>query len=297
MYVILEAENARKRIKELEEMHDIEGLMKNWYQITNLKMMIVLGIALLWIVAGWVLYAFVGAKHGPEGGLDSIANAIVYVFVWKLFIYVPAIILSAVSFSLWLYQNHRKAIIWVVAAIIACIVFTAIYNRYLRKMVDTPERVAGRINSFEEWNQHRLSSGVDEKWTESDYVCEYVEDIISEAVTECRSMYPEDDIAAGTSYINAAMNAHYRELPHVEGWEYIPDVRDISPARGDGDNEFLLNHSELCYVSEHYNRSLRRDHWYDRYQFERFVIAEWYSWLPMCAIFYDDGTMDIIIAT
>jgi hypothetical protein len=50
-------------------------------------------------------------------------------------------------------------------------------------------------------------------------------------------------------------------------------------------------------VAAHYQKTLNRSHWYDRYQFESFVIAEWYSWLPMLAIFYDDGTMDLIIAT
>ena len=79
--------------------------MSNWYHITNMKLMIVLGIALLWIFAGWTLYALIGVDHGPKGGIDSIGNAIAYVFVWKLFINVPPILFSAVGFSLWLYQS------------------------------------------------------------------------------------------------------------------------------------------------------------------------------------------------
>ena len=269
----------------------------SWYQITGKKLMIVLGISFLWIIAGWILYVFWGSEHGPEGGLDSIADAIAYVFIWKLFIYVPPIFLTVSSTLLWLWQNHRKAIIWLLAAVVIAFVLTKVYDRYIRKMVYTPERVATHTESFEEWEQKRRNDGVSEKWTENDLVCEYIGDLINKTLGEFRSMYDEDEIGTRTSYINAAVEAHYKEIPHVEGWEYIPDIRKIIPARIDGDDKFLLNNSELCGVAEHYQRTLNRNHWYDRYQFEQTVIAEWYSWLPMFVIFYDDGTLDIIIAT
>ena len=76
--------------------------MAEWYLITNKKLLVILGISLLWIIIGWILYIFVGADHGPKGGLDSIGNAIAYVFLWKLLIYGPPILLTAISFILWL---------------------------------------------------------------------------------------------------------------------------------------------------------------------------------------------------
>ena len=268
----------------------------SWYQITNKRLIIILIISVLWIVAGWILYVFVGADHGPEGGLDSIANAIVYVFAWKLLIYVPPALLTTAAFFLWLWQNHRKAFIWVVIAIAAVLLLVLIFNKYIRKIINTPERVAAHTDTFEEWDRKRLKDDT-EKRTEEDLVCDYIEDLVSDTITEFHSLHPEDDIAGKTAYIDAALEAHYRELPHVEGWEYIADVRDIIPARSDGDDEFLLDNSDLCAVADHYHRTLNRSHWYDRYQYERMVIAEWYSWLPMLAVFYDDGSMDIIIAT
>ena len=269
--------------------------MQNWYRITNTKLLIILGLSFLWIVAGEILYALIGASHGPKGGLDKIGEALVYVFIWKLFIYGPPVLVSAGSFCLWLYQNHRKAIIWLLLAAAVCIIFAVAYKNYFRKFVDTPERIAARIDSYEKWEQEQQIYRIQKDRTVPDSICDYVKEMVSEAVSEFCSMYPEDDINMKISYINAAMEAHMQELPGVVGWEYIPDVRDIVPPRADGDEKFLLNNSELCIVAEHFQRSLRRDHWYDRYQFERYVIAEWYSWLPMMAVFYDDGTMDIVI--
>ena len=267
---------------------------QNWYSITNLKLLIILGASLLWIVAGWILYALVGVSHGPKGGIDSIGAALAYVFFWKLIIYVPPVLVSGISFCLWLYQNHRKAIIWLLAAIAVLIILAILYKTHFRKIINTPEHIAAGLETYEAWKEYRGKWRL-EKWTESDCIGDYVKDIVSEAVSDYRSMYDEGDIDLKLSYINAAMEAHYKELPGVEGWSYIPDVRDIIPLRSDGDDKFVLSNGELCIVAEHFKRDLRRDHWYDRYQFESSAIVEWYSWLPMLAIFYDDGTMDIVI--
>ncbi len=270
-------------------------MTQNWYWITDTKLLIILGISLVWIFAGWLLYGFVGVSHGPEGGIDKIADTLVYILLWKLLIYVPPILVSGVSFSLWLYQNHPKSIKWVLLAIAGCIMLSIAYKKCFRKMIDTPKRIAAHIISYENWLTKQKRYKIHENITSSDYICDYVKSIISDAISECCSMYPDDDISTKTLYINAAMEAHYQEIPGVTGWEYIPDVRDIVPARADGDGKFLLNNRDLCLIAEHFQRSFRREHWYDRYQFKDFVIAEWYSWLPMTAVFYDDGTMDLVI--
>lgn len=271
--------------------------MSNWFQITDKKMVIILGIALLWIISGHLLYIFIGSKHGPNGGLDSIGNAIAYVFLWRIIIYIPPTLLTIISFGLWLYQNHRKAILWVVLAIIICIIAAVSYDKYFKRKINTPQRVASHINSYSEWKKRAFGSAIGEKWTESDNICEYVKDIISEAIVEFNTMYSPEEIEVKKSYIDAAMETHYKEIPHVEGWEYIPDIRALIPARSDGDEKFLLNNHELCLVARHYHRTLRREHWYDKYQFKSSFVAEWYSWLPMFVILYDDETIDIVIVS
>ncbi len=273
----------------------MKDMTQPWYCITNTKLLVILGISVIWIFAGMLLYSFIGVSHGPEGGLDKIGEAIAYVFIWRLFIYGLPILVSGVSFCLWLYQNQRKAIIWLLLAIAVCIVLAVAYRIWGRKLVETPERTAARIDTFEKWEQKMRRYGFPEDRTGSDRICDYVKDTVSEAVSVCRSMYPDDDINMKTLYINAALEAHFRELPGVVGCEYIPDIRDIIPARPDGDDRFLLNNSELCLAAGHFQRTLKTDHYRDRYQFESDAIAEWYSWLPMTAIFYDDGTMDIVI--
>ncbi len=267
--------------------------MTEWYQINDIKLLIILGISLLWIIAGYGLYALIGVKHGPEGGIDQIANAIVYVFFWKVCIYIIPFIFSGVSLFLWLYQKHSSALKWVIAAIVAGCIFYMIYQKHLRKRINTPESISKKLPTYEDWCKTKLNK----RWTESDLICRYIHDIVSDAILEFRRMYPDGDIMLKTAYINAALEAHFRELPHVEGWEYIHDIRERIPQRKDQDGRFLLKHTDFCVIADHYNKALRRDHWYDRYIFVSSPIVEWYSWLPMIIILYDDGTMDITIAT
>ena len=272
--------------------------MNKWYHISNSKLFIVLGISVLWIIAGILIYDFIGSKHGPEGGLDSIADAIVYVFFWRLLIYALPVLASLTCFLMWMFQKHRKAFIWLIIAAVVCFAGSVVYNKCLKKHVNTPERVAENLQTYDKWeNEQKSRYGLNEKYTESDLICDYVHDTVYDALTEYRIMYSEDDLALRTEYVNAALEARCSEIPHVESWEYIPDIRALIPPRSDGDDEFLLNNSELCIVAEHYKKELRTDHWYDRYQFKDSAIAEWYSWMPMCAVIYDDGTMDLVITT
>ena len=269
----------------------------NWYRITNKKMLIIMVISILWIIAGWILYDAVGQKHAPKGGLDSVGAAVAYVFFWKLIIYVPPVLVTVITGFMWLYQNHRKAVIWVILAVFVCAVLVVVYNKVIRRRVYTPEYVAGRLRTYEEWQQYQKMFPVIENTTESDRICDYIEDTVYDALVEFGSFYSGDEIALKTDYINAALEAHYSELPGVEGWEYIPDVRTMIPARNDGDDSFLLVNSDFCAIADHYGRTLRQDHRYDRYYFRESVIAEFYSWLPMLAVFYDDGTMDLLVSS
>ena len=110
----------------------------------------------------------------PEGGLDKIGEAIAYVFIWRLFIYGLPILVSGVSFCLWLYQNHRKAVIWLLLAIAVCIVFAVAYRIWGRKLVETPERTAARIDTFEKWEQKMRRYGFPEDRTGSDRTRPYM---------------------------------------------------------------------------------------------------------------------------
>ena len=269
----------------------------NLFQITDIKMILTVALSVLWIILGMLLYIFIGVKHGPQGGLDKLANAVVYVFIWRLFIYGPPILITTLLFALWLIQNHIKAVPIVVLIIVTLILSGLLYKRFFRKIIYTPERVAAGISSYEEWHRHNagyFSAG----YTEHDMICKYIRYIISESLNEYRSMYSEDDTGLKTAFIDAALKAHCPELSQVEGWEYFPDIKKLPiPPRRDGDERFLLSHSDVRHIADHYHRTMNRDHWYDRYHFKNYAIIEWYSWLPMLAVFYNDGTMDMVIAT
>ncbi len=267
-----------------------------WYQITGPKLLIILGISLLWMILGRVLYIVIGQKRGPKGGLDSLADAVVYVFIWRIFITGLPLLLSLTGGFTWLWQNHRPAVKWVMAGIVLLILGMVIYDKCIKKHVLTPERVAANTAAFDAWAEKEKKRGNYENRTFHDQICEYVGDIVSDVLAEYRGLYPEDRADLKRSYIDAAMEAHYRELTGVTGWEYIPDVRTLLPKHDDGDNKFLLNNREMRMIAEHYEKTLQRDHWYDRYCFEDTVIAEWYSWLPVLAVFYEDGTMDLVHA-
>jgi hypothetical protein len=215
--------------------------------------------------------------------------------MWKLIIYAPPVLVSGISFIMWLWQRHWKALVWVVAAVILCVSASVIYDKCLKKYVHTPEYSAQKTESFVSWKERQALYGDEEKYTESDRICEYINSIVSDAVSEWEMFCPPEDTEKKLEYINSVMEAHIAELSHVSSWEYIPDVRKLIPPRHDGDTEFLLNNSEMCMIADHYGKTLRTDHWYDRYQFKDSFIAEWYSWLPEMAVIYDDGTMDLVI--
>ena len=269
----------------------------NLFQITDIKMILTVALSVLWIVSGMLLYAFIGVKHGPDGGLDKLADAVVYVFIWRLFIYGPPVLITVLFFALWLIQNHIKAVPIAVIIIIALILGRILYIKFFRKIIYTPEKVAAGISSFEKWRSHNDEKSSVE-YTEHDIICRYSQYVISETMNEYRSMQSEDDVGLKTAFIDAALKAHCQELSQVEGWEYFPDIKKLLiPPRRDGDERFLLSNSDFRHIAGHYHRTMNRDHWYDRYQFKNSPIAEWFSWLPMLAIFYNDGTMDMVIAT
>ncbi len=268
----------------------------NLFQITDIKMIWSLVLSVLWLVSGILLYAFIGVKHGPDGGLDKLADAFVHVFIWRLLIYGPPVLITSVAFALWLIQNHIKAIPIVVIIIITLILSGLLYKKYFKKIIYTPEKVAAGLCSFEEWHS-RHAGDVSRKDTEHDTICEYIGYLISEALSEYRSMHFEDDVSLKTAFIDAALKAHCSGLSPVESWKYFPDIKKLIPPRSDGDERFLLSNSDFRHIADRYHRTMNRDHRYDRYQFKDSVIAEWYSWLPMLAIFYNDGTMDMVIAT
>ena len=268
----------------------------NLFQITDIKMILTVALSVLWLVSGMLLYAFIGVKHGPDGGLDKLADAFVYVFIWRLLIYGPPILITSVAFALWLIQNHIKAVPIAVIIIIALILGRILYIKFFRKIIYTPEKVAAGISSFEKWRSHNAGESSVE-YTEHDIICNYIKYVISETMNEYRSMHPKDDVGLKTAFSDAALKAHCPELSQVEGWEYFPDIKKLIPPRSDGDERFLLSNSDFRHIADRYHRTMNRDHRYDRYQFKNSPIAEWFSWLPMLAIFYNDGTMDMVIAT
>ena len=57
-----------------------------------------------------------GRKLAPSGGLDSIANALFYVMVWRSLVWGPPIILTLFSLFSWLYTSIYQGQLWVASA-------------------------------------------------------------------------------------------------------------------------------------------------------------------------------------
>ncbi|MCR4779150.1 MAG: hypothetical protein K5858_09920, partial [Lachnospiraceae bacterium] len=256
-------------------------------------------IAVAWLVIGFVLILTVGQKFAPSGGLDALASAIVYVFFWRIIVFVPPVVLSCISLFTWLKGSHPGAIKYVLVGVGAALVFIFLWNTFGKKLTVTPESNAKRIPIYETWlaeEKERNANWGIKGWTEHDYIYEYVkEKVVNDTLSNLKNAHPGEFEELRKTYIDAAMENVMGGISHVTGWEYVRDVETITGGRSDApDYGYLLNNSELLQIAMRYGRELNRDHWYDRYQFGSSFTNDYSSTYPMMMLFYDDGTMDIV---
>ncbi len=259
---------------------------------------ITLIIAIIWLFVGHILMWTLGRKLAPSGGLDSIANALFYVMVWRVLVWVPPIILTLFSLFSWLYNSHKSMIKYVILTIALVIILRKLYGTVGRQILMTPLKNSSAIEKYDTWIER------ENKWisrygatvrTEYDYICEYIaKKVVDATVLNIAHIYPKTYQKKRIEYVNAALQEATKTIPHVTGYEYIMDITSIIPKRTNAPAYgYLLNNSELIAVSKYYGKSLNTDHLGDRYQFGKVASNNFRSNYPMVAIFYDDGTMDL----
>lgn len=250
--------------------------------------LIILGILIARLVLSFVLFQTVGLDNAPEGGLDSIADAIVYVWAWELFaIYIPLIEIVGVTL-VWLFMSHRKVFIGLLAAAVTLTGGYLVYDNVIKKHVMTPERAAQKIKPYEDWleeesGSYRFSSF---DYTDEDFICEYAEEVIDDTYYTFTDLHPDGDPGLKEEYLSAALEKAFRDTPYVTGWEYVPDVDRIITQ-----NTIGLDTGAL---SDYYGRQLNNDHYFNRYG--DLEANGLYPWCSLMVIFYNDGTMDLVNA-
>lgn len=250
--------------------------------------LIILGILIARFVLSFVLFQTVGLANAPEGGLDSIADAIVYAWMWELFaIYIPLIEIAGVTL-VWLFMSHRKVFAGLIAAAVTLTAGYLVYDNIIKKHVMTPERAARDIKPYEEWLEEAsdsyLYSSFD--YSDEDFICEYAEEVIDDAYYTFADLHPDGDPGLKEEYISAALEQAFRNTSYVTGWEYVPDVDRIITQ-----NTIGLDTGAL---SDHYGRQLNNDHYFNRYG--DLAANGLYRDSSLVVIFYEDGTIDLVNA-
>ncbi len=246
---------------------------------------------------------------GPSGGIDSIASALIYAFMFRIITFgLPALIATA-SLLMWLYHNQKKLFKYVVIAIPICIILYLsgryVYDNHVRKMVFTPEYAAKdsydhyMSSSYIEWDEEW--NGIEEKYegvtdTPYDKSCQFLHLLYDYMGAEMRSANINmSDDKLMEQYIDAIMQERKSELPvKVTDWQYVPRLSALvsTPSYSD-DGDFLLNDSSYAELEEKFGRPLCSDHKYSRYYGSS--TSQFYSWLSAVIVFYDNGTMDIVL--
>ncbi len=279
---------------------------KKTQKFTTKHLLILLGIAgLLHIIS---MLFFINAD-APSGGIDAIGPALVYVFLFRIITFWLPIIIGIGACLLWLYHNQRKLFKYAVIIITACLVLYLggrhIYDNHIRQIVYTPEYAAKnsynhyKTSSYAEWNESWY--GIKEKYqgvtdTPCDKTCEFLHMLLDDMVSELRSANIDvSDLEIMQQYIDAIMKERSGEVPvNITGWKYVGKLSELvsTPSYSD-DGEFLLNDTSYRELEEKFKMPLCSEHQYSRYYDS--ATAQFYSWTSAVIVFYDDGTMDIVI--
>lgn len=257
-------------------------------------------IAILWLIVGHILMWALARKFAPTGGMDAVGKAIFYVMVWKISVWGPPIILASISLFSWLYSNHRWMIKYVILALVLVIVLWKLYNTLGRQILMTPKKNASSIQKYPDWledEKNFYSRYGQSRWTEYDYICDYIgQKVVDATVSNIHRIYPRTYQEIRVNYVNTALEETTKAVPHVTGYEYIMDITSIIGKRANSPSYgYLLGNEELLAVAEHYGKRLNTEHALNIYQFGKSAFNNFHSDYPMVALFYDDGTMDLVV--
>lgn len=258
------------------------------------------------ICIGWIIIQnllagfFTSMGFTPvSGGIDKIADALIFAFIWRFFVFILPIVVMIISTLIWMFQYERAVFLITIVLMIIGSLSAAIYYKYGRGITITPSKETAKLITYKEWRREKESGpyryGISGR-TENDYICEYVKDEIVDNIShDLISVRKADWKEKRLSYINNAMTR--KAPPTVKNWEFVSDISSIVPKRNNVPSYgYLLNRDELLTISEHYNKALNEEHWNDRYKSKDPLSGDDFSSnYPMMMLFYYDGTMDIVV--
>lgn len=230
-------------------------------------------IAIIWFVVGHILMYTIGAQHVPSGGLDSIANAILYVALWRIFASVIPIIIILISALIWLYTAHPRFI----KICFIIIIFGICTYKAAKFIIYTPQYLAENSESYKEVCEQMNNFEKNEE-TECDRIDYYIEwqtsTVLDKAKIRAKTKEEKYD------YIIAFLDYRIKELPNVVSYKYIQDASIIvdTDKKSYEQEEMLLKYTKATnWCENHYYKT-------------RYVDFE----KPIIIIYYDDNTVDAI---
>lgn len=215
----------------------------------------------------------IGSSYAPSGGLDSIATAVLYVLLWRIFVSGIPLCIILISALIWLYTAHPKLVkICFILIILGLCAYKAtkfmIYTpNYLAKNSVSYKEACEQMNNFERYEK-----------TECDRIDYYLE-------SQSRSVLEKAKLKAKTKeekydYIIAFLDYRIKELPNVVNYEYISDASIIVDKDEDNyiQKEMLLKYTKATnWCEDHYYKTSTID--FDK---------------PIFIIYYNDNTVDAI---
>ena len=186
------------------------------------KMKTLIIIAILWFVIGTVLMQTVAIKFAPSGGIDSIAGALVYVFIWRFMVFVPPVLFLIGSIYMWLYDNHRN-VFQILSGVCVCFVILIIlYNTKIKWIVYSPKYVARQMQSYTDYAASSLNEYEKENWNEKEVLSHYVDFRINHVVGKIIRR-PVLNGKIIERYVDAFMDYHAKGIPSLAEWDYVPN--------------------------------------------------------------------------
>lgn len=239
-------------------------------------------VAVAWFLFANVFFAIFGSVLVPSGGIDSIGTIIVYVFLWRMFMIIPPIIMFIVVGSMFLREKSKKAFKYTVIAIIAIIGIVILYQTVGKQFILTPRYMATHAETFAEYKS-RANEYEKEHCTAQDDISNYVSFNLSRIFSKATWADTEWE---RSKYVLAFFKKHQAELPNIENYRYIDNIHKIT-----GEPKFsYINVSD----GEDTDKILEysgADKWCTNHVWN---LSDMISHQQVVLLYYTDGTIDAV---
>ena len=181
-------------------------------------------IAIAWFLVANIFFAIFGRALTPSGGIDSIGAIIVYVFLWRMLMIIPPIIMFIIAGGMLLHEKSKKVFKYTIITIIATIGIVILYQTVGKQFILTPRYMATHAETFSEY-QSRKSAYDKKNFTEQDDVSNYVYYALARILSKATWADTEWE---RSKYVLAFFKEHQDEMPNVENYRYIDNIQKIA---------------------------------------------------------------------